>query len=141
MGDDRGSTVLLGIMLLGVCLLGMAVLVDASAAFLQRRQLTSLADAAALAGAQAIDLDAYYEQGASDRTRLDPVAVVSRVRGHLRATGVATVPGLAVERIASDGRQVTVRLSAPLRLAFLSRVVDGDVVVEAVAGLAYRKAG
>jgi hypothetical protein len=139
--DDRGSSTLLGIVLLWVCLLAMAVLVDASAAFLQRRQLVSLADAAALAGAQAIDIDAYYAEGASARTRLDPEAVDSRVRRYLRVSGATAAPGLAVERITSDGRRVLVRLSAPLRLPFLSSAFTERVVVEAGARLAYRAAG
>ena len=131
----------MGIVLLGVSLLAMAVLVDASAAFLQRRQLVSLADAAALAGAQAIDLDAYYAQGATDRTLLHPAGVTSRVHRYLIEAGAAGTPGLRVDRVASDGRQVLVHLSAPLRVPFLSGAFDDRVVAEASALLAYRRGG
>jgi uncharacterized membrane protein len=81
--DERGSILITGAGLIAVCLLAVAVLVDASSAFVQRQQLFALADAAALAGAQAIDLDAYYAEGASAATRLDIGAVPGRVRAHL----------------------------------------------------------
>lgn len=70
-GDERGSVLLLGVGLVIVCLLAIAVITDVSAAFLQRRSLMSVADAAAIAGAQAIDQGAYYANGASVGTRLN----------------------------------------------------------------------
>lgn len=134
-GGDRGSVLVLGIGWVTVCLLSLVVLVDASAAFLQRRQLVSLADAAALAGAQAIDLDAYYERGASSATRLEPRLVPLRVRGHLDRAGAGSIDGLVVEEVSSDGEAVRVRLSTPLRLPFLAGLVDGRVVAESWARL------
>jgi len=140
---DRGSVLPLGIGLAAACLLAGVVAVDVGAAFLQRQQLLALADAAALAGAQGIDLDEYYENGASAATALDPAAVPTLVRRHLTAARAAqTVPGLRVERIASDRDDVRVLLSAPLRLPFWPSVAEpalGDrVVVESHARLAYR---
>ena len=120
---------------MAVCLLALVVLVDASAAFLQRRELVSLADAAALAGAQAIDIDAYYEHGASSATRLEPRLVPVRVRGHLDRAGAASIDGLVVEEVSSDGTGVRVRLSTPFRLPFLAGLVDSRVVAESWARL------
>ena len=134
--DDRGSVLLLGVAWVVVCLLAVVVLVDASAAFLQRRQLVALADGAALAGAQAIDLDAYYADGASSATRLEPGLVPVRVRSHLARAGADGVDGLTLEAVSSDGREVRVRLSAPLRLPFLASVFDGRVVAQSHARLA-----
>lgn len=136
--DDRGSVLILGIAWVAVCLLAVAVLVDASAAFLQRRQLVALADAAALAGAQAIDLDAYYADGASAATRLEPALVPARVREQLARAGAESIEGLALDAVSSDGWQVRVQLSAPLRLPFLSAAFDGRVVAESHARLALR---
>ena len=133
--DDRGSLLILGVGWVAVCLLSLVVLVDASAAFLQRRQLVSLADAAALAGAQAIDLDAYYEHGASAATRLAPGLVPVRVRDHLDRAGAGSIDGLVLEEVSSDGQGVRVRLSTPLRLPFLADLVDGRVVAESWARL------
>jgi threonine dehydrogenase-like Zn-dependent dehydrogenase len=140
--DERGSILITGAGLIAVCLLAVAVLVDASSAFVQRQQLFALADAAALAGAQAIDLDAYYAEGASAATRLDIGAVPGRVRAHLtRARAAEAVTGLAVDGISSDGSQVVVALSAPLRLPFLSGLTEARVAVEARSQLAYLGSG
>lgn len=137
---EQGSVLVLGVGVVAACLLAAVVLVDSAAAYLQRQQLLAVADALALAGAQAIDLPAYYAEGASAATRLDVDAVPVRVRSHLARSGAATVEGLTVERISSDGTDVVVRLSAPLRLPFLSALATGPVVVESRARLAYRGA-
>jgi hypothetical protein len=118
-----------------VCLLAFVVLVDASAALLQRRQLLAAADAAALAGAQAIDLASYYESGASAATRLDVASVPRRVRAHLAASAI---PGLTLDAVASDGDAVLVRLSRPLELPFLSTMFAERIRVESRSQLAYR---
>ena len=44
---EEGSVLILGIGLLGVCLLALVVVADAGSAFLQRKNLYSVADAAA----------------------------------------------------------------------------------------------
>lgn len=138
-GDDRGSVLILGIGLVVVCLLAIAVLTDVTAAFLQRRHLMAIADAAALAGAQAIDVDAYYADGARIGTRLAPAQVAAVARGHAQA--VDDVPGLSVDSVVTDGVTVKVALSAPLRLAFFDAVRDEVVRVESTARLDYRGAG
>ena len=140
--DDRGSVLILGVGLIAVVLLAVAVLADASVGFLQRQQLFALADAAALAGAQAIDLDAYYADGASAATRLDAVAVPGRVRAHLeRSRAADAIDGLVVDHITSDGQRVVVALSAPLLLPFLPGFADARVAVEARSQLAYLGSG
>lgn len=136
--DDRGSVLILGAGLIAVCFLGLTVLTDASAAFLQRQHLQSLADGAALAGAQAIDLDSYYANGAERSTQLDRYAVQSAVRRHIGGW----IPrdeetGLVIERISTDGRRVVVGIRAPLDLPFLDDLFPADVRVEASAQLSY----
>lgn len=139
---DEGSVLLLGVGLVAVCLLAVAALVDVSAAFVQRQQLFAVADSAAIAGAQAIDLPAYYANGATAATRLAPADVHATVDRHLdRADARGTVPGLVVRRIWSDGSQVVVGLTAPLRLPFLSELFGGEIAVESWAQLAYRATG
>lgn len=136
---DQGSVLLLLIGMVVVGMLAFTVLVDASAAFLQRQRLLALADAAALAGAQAIDLEQYYLTGASASTRLDPVAVGIAVRRHVAASGaVREFDGLVIARASSDGTSVDVALQAPLRLPILGGLFRGDVEVESMARLAYR---
>jgi uncharacterized membrane protein len=137
--DDRGSVLMLGMGLVVVCLLAVVVLVDVASALAQRQRLQSVADATALAGAQAIDLESYYRDGAGPRTRLDPSAVSAAARRHLAGSGARRdIAGLVVEGVWSDGEQVTVELSTPLRLPFLSGMFMGQVVVRSQALLAYR---
>ena len=136
-GDERGSILLLGIGFVAVCLMAVVVTVDASAAFVQRRELMAVADAAALAGAQSIDFEEYYRTGATIGTRLDPprVAMVAR-----RQVALAQDPQIAFENVTTDGITVRVRLSRPLELPFLQSTFGDRVRVEAWARLDYRSA-
>ena len=137
--DERGSVLLLGVGFVIVCLLAIAVVTDASAAFLQRRSLMSLADAAAIAGAQAIDQDAYYADGASVGTRLNPGLVRAAALRHLARTSASTaIPGLHVDGISSDGVRVVVALSSPLRLPFFGSIFAEMAQVQVAARLDYR---
>lgn len=136
-GDD-GTVLLLGIGLLLVCVLGLVAVVDAGAAFLQRRALMAVADAAALAGAQAIDVDAYYRDGAREGTRLDPRLVTGAARRQISRLPDASA--IDVEAIETDGITVHVRLRRPLDLPFLAAAVGGDVRVDSAARLDYRSA-
>lgn len=132
---ERGSVLLLGIGFVAVCLLSVVVTVDASAAFVQRRELMAVADAAALAGAQAIDFDEYYRSGATIGTRLDPPRVAQVAR---RQVAVAQDPQIAFDGVTTDGITVRVRLSRPLELPFLQSTFGDRVRVEAWARLDYR---
>lgn len=124
---ERGSVLLLGVGLVGVVALALAVIVDGAALLLQRQQLLAVADAGALAGAQAIDLDAYYANGAGRATRLDPgvaaAAAAEAVRRHAQRDPAA---GIRVEGASSDGTTVWVEVSAPLVLPFPIVVPEAD---------------
>ena len=136
--DERGSVLLLGIGMIVVGILAVAVAVDVSVAFLQRRALMSLGDSAALAGAQSIDLDSYYANGAAIGTRLSPAEVASAAR---RQVGIARGSDeIAIESITTDGITVRVRLSEPLRLPFFGSLRSDRVRIESSARLDYRTA-
>lgn len=138
-GQERGSVMLLGIGFVVVCLLAIAVVTDVSAAFLQRQSLMSVADAAALAGAQAIDRDSYYSSGAMVGTRLNPALVRAAAARQLTRSGAfADIPGLEVQQIATDGVNVVVSLRAPLRLTFFGSLHSDSAVVLSSARLDYR---
>ncbi len=63
----------------------------------------------------------------------------ARVHGFLgRSWGASAIEGLRVERAWSDGDQVLVALTCPLRLPFLPDLLGGSVSVESWAQLAYR---
>lgn len=136
---EAGSTLILGIGLVGICLLAMAVATDAGNVFLQHRQLFALADAAALTGAQAIDLQAYYAKGAQEATRLEAATVVARARAYVqREQEAVSIPGLHIDSVRSNGDDVVVELSAPVRLAFFTLIGDDVIRVSSKARLDFR---
>lgn len=117
--DERGSVLLLGLGLLAVIVLALSVTTDAALAFTQRSTLQARADAAVLAGVQAIDLDAYYTHGATSATSLVPTSARSRVLEHLaRAQASAPIEGIEVVSVTASNSSVQALLSAPVRTAF-----------------------
>lgn len=120
--DESGQTTVLIVGMALVLLMMTAVVVDASAAFLRRQDLDTVADGAALAGADAgsRNLQALYAEGLGADVRLDQAEAVARaaVAAHLRAIGAhSAYPGLSWT-VSFDpvDDSVTVRLSAPLDL-------------------------
>ena len=116
---EQGQVTLLVVGFALVLAMAVAVVVDASAAYLQRSGLDTLADGAALHGA---DLGAtgrdVYTQGLPDqRLRVTEPAARAAVEEYLRQVGAhQRYPGLRYT-VAVDATQgVTVRLSAPLDL-------------------------
>jgi Putative Flp pilus-assembly TadE/G-like len=103
-----------------VLAMGVAVVTDASAAYLQRQGLDNLADGAALAGA---DLGAageeVYQGGFGDgRLMVTEAQAKAAVHDYLRRAGAhVKYPGLKVSVDADPATQsVRVRLTAPLHL-------------------------
>ena len=140
MKRDRGSVTLLGIGFIAIVLMALVVGIDAGSFYLQKRNLAATADAAALAGAQQIDLDAYYRKGATARTRLDTTKVRRLVVAQLNSANAAqTFNGFSIRNISSTGRQVDVTLTAVAELPFLSMLHRRtSITVDASAELNYR---
>lgn len=116
--DERGSVTPLVVGFAAVLAFAVALVVDASAAYLQRQGLATLADGAALAGADGgATGSSIYTEGVPE-ARLDVEAGVARaaVVDYLAAVGAERrYPGLTVG-IEVVGDEVRVRLSAPLDL-------------------------
>lgn len=117
---EHGQVTVLIIGFATVLAMTIALVVDATAAYLQRQGLNTLADGAALSGA---DLGAtgreVYEGGVPEE-RLELTAARARVAvgAYLRSTGAyARYPGLSYRvRVDPVSRSVVVSLSAPLDL-------------------------
>ena len=140
--SDEGSILLLGVGFLGVCLLALAVVSDAASLFLQRVALQSRADAAALSGAQGIDLDAYYARGATTATALVPSMAVHRMGTVIReANERDPIAGLEVDQLLVVDQVVRVELAAPGRLTFFTMLEPPTIRVRSDARLDYRPAG
>ena len=95
-GGEHGQATVFIIGLAVVLLMAVAVVVDASAAFLQRQELDTVADGAALAGADAgsRNLEALYGEGVAAAGRLDQAEAAARppVVDHLQRTGAQQLP-------------------------------------------------
>ena len=116
--DERGQVTLLIIGFAAILLMAVALVVDSSAAYLQRQGLDSLADGAALHGAD-LGSAGIYEQGlGDDRLLQQEAAVRAAVHDYLaRAGAEAAYPDIDVAvDVDTAGRSVTVRLRAPLEL-------------------------
>lgn len=116
--DERGSTIPLIMGLATVLLMGIALVINASAAYLQRQSLDTLADGAALRGADLGAAGVYGEGLSVDRLLQEKGAVEKVVIAYLQSVGAdQTYPGLDVDaRVNFSDRSVTVTLSAPVDL-------------------------
>lgn len=115
-GGERGQSSLLIVGFFLVAVLLVAVVVDASAAYLRRMELNALADGAALAAADGARGAQVYTQGLGDHVAIDPTAArggaatyLAQVRAHEEFRGL-------VAHVTTRGDAVTVRLAAPLDL-------------------------
>ena len=94
----------------------VAVVVDASAAYLRRQGLSSVADAAALAATDGLQGDRVYTSGLDDRVEIDAAAASRYVEAYLRDSGAtAHYPGLSWV-VTTSATTVLVRVAAPLDL-------------------------
>jgi uncharacterized membrane protein len=116
--SERGQATLLIVGFAGLIAMVIAVVVDASAAYLQRSGLDSLADGAALHGA---DLGATGEEVYAGGVPAETLGLTTgqaraAVADYLRTTGAhARYPGLTCS-VTVDGPRLEVHLSAPLDL-------------------------
>ena len=117
--DQSGQTTVLIVGLATVLAMSIALVVDASAAYLQRQGLDTLADGAALHGADlAATGEDVYEHGVDERLELTAAQARAAVAAYLRATGAhGRYPGLSYTvSVDPPTRRVEVRLTAPLDL-------------------------
>jgi uncharacterized membrane protein len=66
--EEQGAVLVAGLLLAVALLIVIGAAVDVGRAFIERRELVSLADGAVLSGSQALDLDALH----AGRLELDP---------------------------------------------------------------------
>lgn len=118
--DESGQVTILVVGFAIALLMGMAVVVDASAAYLQRQGLDTLADGAAIAGADGgTDTAEVYDEGLGE-VRLDQAAARAQaaVAAYLQQTGARQrFPGL-VHTVRVSGETVEVDVRAPVDLPF-----------------------
>ena len=116
--DERGQATVLIVGFAGVLAMVIALVVDTSAAYLQRQGLDTLADGAALRGADlgATGEDVYQGGVPEDTLALTPGRARQAVGAYLSAAGAyASYPGLSFT-VRVQGDRVEVHLTAPLDL-------------------------
>jgi hypothetical protein len=133
---ERGQTSLLILGFVLVLAMMVVVVVDATAAYLRRQDLSSLADGAALAAADGIEGEQVYTTGLGERAAVDPAAARDLVRAHLASVGAGRrYPGLQ-HTVETDTERVVVRLGAPMDLPLpLPGVSDGTYVTATAAAV------
>ena len=116
--NERGQASVLIVGFAGLLAMVIALVVDTSAAYLQRQGLDTLADGAALHGADlgATGEDVYQGGVPADTLALAPGRARAAVGAYLGAAGAyARYPGLSYT-VDIRGDRVEVHLSAPLEL-------------------------
>jgi Flp pilus assembly protein TadG len=138
--DDTGSITPLVIGFALIVAVLVAVVVDASAAYLRRQGLDSVADAAALAATDGLQGDAVYRHGLDDRAEIDAESARRYVEDYLTTSGAAAhYPGLTWVVTTSTTSVVVhlaARLDLPLRVPGVaeSATVTGTAAAVVVVG-------
>jgi hypothetical protein len=114
-GEERGQTSLAVVGFFVVVALLVVVVVDASAAYLRRQRLDSLADGAALAAVDGIRSDQVYVTGLGEQAVLDPAVARSYAAAYLARTAGGRYAGLRWD-LRTTADFVEVQVSAPLEL-------------------------
>jgi hypothetical protein len=134
--DQRGTATLLIIGFAMVLLMMTAVVVDASAAYLQRQGLDTLADGASLTAADAgASGSEVYGAGLDADLHLDPGLARAAVLDYLRRVGAFTrYPGLTAHvSVDPSTQRVTVAVHAPLHLPLHVPGSPGETTVGATS--------
>lgn len=111
--EERGQITVMTIGFFVFLGLLAVVVVNSSAAFLQRQELDNLADGAALAAADGLSEAAFYRDGADSAVELDPAEASRLVSRYVAASGDA-VGDIAVT---TTGDEVHVRIERTISLA------------------------
>ena len=131
-GED-GSTLPLTIFYGFSSLVLILLVVSATSLYLERKRLFTLADGAALAGAEAFDLSEVVRTPAGARPVLQSADVAAAVSAYL-AIAPADFEGLTVVRAdTADGRSSTVTLSSYWRPPLVSLLVPEGLRIEVTA--------
>jgi uncharacterized membrane protein len=133
LSGETGSTLLLTIFYGFLGLVLVLLVVAATSLYLERKRLFTLADGAALAGAEAFELDRVAMTPDGPRPLLNSSEVTSAVSDYL-ALAPHDFEGLAVERAETvDGRSATVQLSAYWRPPVVSLLVPDGIRIDVTA--------
>jgi uncharacterized membrane protein len=131
--DEEGSTLPLTFFFGFLGLVLVLLVVSATSLYLERKRLFTLADGAALVGAEAFDLADVRPTAAGYRPTLESADVAAAVTAYI-AGHPADFAALAIDRAETvDGRSATVSLSASWHPPVLSLLVPAGLRIEVTA--------
>ena len=129
--DESGSILPLTIFYGFLALVLVLLVVAASSLYLERKRLFSLADGAALVGAESFDLADVQQTAAGARPRLQSTDVAAAVTTFVAGSAGSRFESLEVLRAEStDGRSATVELAAYWRPPVVSLLVPEGFRIE-----------
>jgi hypothetical protein len=132
--EEDGSTLLLAIFYGMLSLLLVLMVTAATSLYLERKRLYSLADAAALVGAEAFDLSAVSIDGGEPTVTLRSPQVQAAVAEFLDENPIGPLDRLRLDDAGSrDGRSATVTLSSAWRPPVLTLFVPDGIRLEVTA--------
>ncbi len=128
---DKGSTLILTIFYGFLSLVLVLLVVAATSLYLERKRLFTLADGAALAGAEGFDLEQVRPTSSGFRPVLDDADVRAATIDYLESADGQRFQALTLERAESeDGSSATVTLSSYWRPPVLTVFVPSGVRLE-----------
>lgn len=132
--DERGSILPLTIFFGFLCTVLILLVVAATSLYLERKRLFTLADGAALVGAEAFELDDVTLTPDGPRATLDSADVSDAAAEYLALAPTSGIESLVLERAESvDGRSATVELSAYWRPPLITVLVPEGIRIEVTA--------
>lgn len=132
--DEEGSTLLLAIFYGALSLLLILMVTAATSLYLERKRLYSLADAAALVGAEAFELSSVSLDSGEPTLTLRSPAVRASVTDFLEKNPVGSFDALRLEDAASlDGKSASVTVSSAWRPPVFALFVPDGVRLEVTA--------
>ena len=134
MRNDEGSILPLTIFYGFLSLVLILLVVAATSLYIERKRLFTVADGAALVGAEAFRLDAITRTAAGYRPTLQSPDVAAAVTDYLASTPHDDFESLHIDRAETvDGRSATVELSAYWRPPVVSLLVPQGFRIDVTA--------
>lgn len=132
--DDRGSILPLVCFYGALALLVTLVVASATSLYLERKRLFTLADGAALVGAESFELEAVAMTPDGPRATLTDSRVRDAVRDYLASNPIGSFESLHLDEAATpDGRSAEVTVSALWRPPVVTLLVPEGLRIDATA--------
>jgi hypothetical protein len=132
--DDRGSMLPLVCFYGALALLVTLIVASATSLYLERKRLFTLADGAALVGAESFELDEVAMTPDGPRAMLTDAGVRDAVRDYLASNPIGTFEALSLDEATTpDGRSAEVTVSAVWRPPVVTLFVPEGLRIDATA--------